>query len=123
MIRDIDKSYFDVTGISLNANSQMRAYNLLLDVQDSQKFLNIFRSFNIKELDNDYLVTYEMGYDEWWDNIAYNNYGTPVLWWVIPLINGFVNPFEIPEAGTNIQILKEEYLYLLLNEWKGLSEK
>lgn len=123
MLKILNKSYFETAGNLLNQNSQLHAFNLLKDTKENQKLLNIFRCMKIREISDEYCYNYEMGYDEWWDNIANNFYGTPILWWVIPLINEITNPFEMPEAGTNIKILKEDFLYILLNEWKGLSEK
>jgi hypothetical protein len=39
------------------------------------------------------------------------------------MVNNIANPFEFPEAGTNIKILKSSYIYSVLNEIKELGKK
>jgi hypothetical protein len=60
--------------------------------------------------------TFEVGYEEWWDNISFKYYGTPFLWWVIPAFNNIINPFEGLTPGTNLKILKSDYIYSLLRD-------
>jgi len=121
-MRKIEKSYFELTGKKLKNSSQLKAFNIYED-SDKNKFLNIFRAFKNRELDIRYFHTHELDYEDWWDYLAYQYYGTPYLWWVIPLVNNIENPFEMPEAGTNIKILKKEYTFTILNEIKGLATK
>jgi hypothetical protein len=81
--------------------------------------MNIFRSYSFNEdtqTNVSYFDTYEVGQEEYWDNIAYKYYGSPHLWWVIPAFNNIVNPFETLEPGTNLKILKESYIYILLRD-------
>lgn len=121
-IKQVEKSYFELTGKRLKNSSQLKGFNLIED-SDGTKFFNIFRAFNNRELDVRYFDIHELDYEDWWDFLSYKYYGTPYLWWVILLVNDIENPFEFPEAGTNIKILKKEYTFTILNEVKGLATK
>lgn len=122
MLKKLDKSYYEFTGKRLGNNSQLRAFNVLED-SDGTELLNIFRAYNIKNLNDNYYLIHELDYEDRWDNLSWKYYGTPFLWWVIPMVNDIENPFEIPEAGTNIKILKNNYIYSVLNEIKELGKK
>ena len=116
-------SYYEETGKKLNNASFIKLFNILKD-HDGTKFMNIFRSFNTNDdIVNDatFYNTYEVGNDEWWDNISYNVYGTPFLWWIITLMNEVVNPFEELNDGDFIKYLREEYLYALLRDMESIS--
>ena len=89
------------------------------------KFLNIFRSYRLNEdviSDVVFYDTYEVSNDEYWDDIAFSIYGIPQLWWVVALINNVVNPFEELEEGDTLKVLKETYMYTLINDLENLSE-
>jgi hypothetical protein len=44
-----------------------------------------------------------------WTVLSYNAYNTIDLWWLIVLVNGIRNPFELP-ANNKIKILKPQYV-------------
>ena len=69
-----------------------------------------------------YYLTHEVGDSDWLDSIANMYYQIPGLWWVIALMNGFNNPFEDLKPGTNLKILKQQYLYQLLSEITMVSD-
>lgn len=116
-------SYYEETGKKLNNASFMKLFNILRD-HDGTKFMNFFRSFNTNEKvvnDVTFYNNYEVGNDEWWDNISYNVYGTPFLWWIIAMMNNVVNPFEELNDGDFIKYLREEYLYALLRDMESVQ--
>lgn len=118
-IKKSDKTFRELTGRTINNNSFARMFNILIDHDRYTKFMNIFRCYAFEEdVENDvaFFDSYEVGYDEWWDNIAVKYYGSPYLWWVIPAFNSVVNPFESLDPGTNIKILKSSYIYILLRD-------
>lgn len=118
------KSFYELTGRRLNNTSLLKLFNVLRD-HDEEPFINIFRSYGLNEdttTDVVYYDTYEVGTNEWWDNISYQLYGTPNLWWVVALMNDVINPFEELEEGTNIKYLREEYLYGLFTDIEKLSD-
>jgi hypothetical protein len=45
-----------------------------------------------------------------WTMISFKAYQTIELWWLICLVNKIDNPLIYPETGTNIKILRPEYL-------------
>jgi hypothetical protein len=113
------KTFRELTGHRINEQSFGRMFNVLVDHDRYTRFMNIFRSYMFNsdtQEDVSYYDTYEVGQEEWWDNISVKFYGTPYLWWIIPTFNNIVNPFEGLEAGTNLKILKDSYIYILLRD-------
>jgi hypothetical protein len=120
----IDKTFYEETGNRLSNISYLRLFNMLKDA-DGTKYLNIWRSFVLNEDVTDDTVfyeTYDVGNEDWWDNIAYYYYEAPGLWWVIAMMNDVVNPFEELEIGSNIKILKDRYLYQLFKEMEAIKD-
>ena len=121
----VDDTFFQLTGNQISNTSYMRLYNILLDTDRETHFMNIFNSVTINEdAQTDILAfdTYEVSEGEFWDNISYQVYGTPFLWWVIALMNDVSNPFEELEAGTNIKVLKIQNLSILFSDMDRISE-
>ncbi len=120
----INKTFYEETGTRLSNVSYLKLFNLLKDT-DGTKYMNIWRSYELNSAVTDesvYYISYEVSDDDWWDNISYYYYETPFLWWIIALMNDVQNPFEELEAGTNIKILREEYLYQLIKEIENIQE-
>ena len=121
----VDDTFFQLTGNQVSNTSYMRLYNILLDTDRTTHFMNIFKSVTInEEAQTDILAydTYEVSEGEFWDNISYEVYGTPFLWWAVALMNDVSNPFEELEAGTNIKILKIQNLPILFSDMDRISE-
>jgi len=119
-----DKTFRELTGHQLKEQSFGRMFNILVDHDRYTKFMNIFRSYTFNELttiDVAFFDTYEVGNEEWWDNISVKYYKTPHLWWTIPAFNNILNPFEGLEPGTNLKILKASYIYSLLRDLDTIS--
>lgn len=120
----LNKTFYEEVGRRLRNTSQLKLFNILKD-SDGDKFMNIFRSFSLNEdilADAATFDTYEVSNDDWWENISYEYYGTPFLWWVIALVNEVVNPFEELEEGDNIRILREQYLYVLFTDIENIAD-
>ncbi len=120
-----EKTFFELTGVEKNTFSFLRLFNVLLDEDQETKFLNIFRSY----LANDdvfseiaFFETYEASNGEYWDNVSYNLYETPYLWWVIALLNNIVNPFEELEDGDQLSVLRADYVYTLTSDLEKIAE-
>lgn len=121
----IDESFFELTGVEKNTFSFLRLFNTLLDEDRETKFLNIFRSYVINEgisSNISFFETYEVSNGEYWDNVSYNLYETPYLWWVIALLNNISNPFEELEAGDQLNVLKDDYVYQLTSDLEKIAE-
>jgi hypothetical protein len=119
----IDKTFYVETGNRLSNISYLKLFNMLQDA-DGTKYLNIWRTFILnKDVTDDavFYESYEVGEDDWWDNISYYHYETPGFWWVIALMNDIQNPFEELEPGSNIKILRGEHLYQLIKEMEAIQ--
>jgi hypothetical protein len=120
-----DESYFELTGVEKSTFSFLRLFNTLLDEDRETKFLNIFRSYILNEdifSDISFFETYEVSNGEYWDNVSYNLYETPYLWWVIALLNNISNPFEELEAGDQLTVLIDDYVYQLTSDLEKIAE-
>ena len=120
-----DESFFELTGVEKNTFSFLRLFNILLDEDRETKFMNIFRSYIANEdifSDIAFFETYEVSNGEYWDNVSYNLYKTPYLWWVIALLNNTVNPFEELEDGVQLNVLRDEYVYTLTSDLEKIAE-
>jgi hypothetical protein len=140
-----DESFSEITGIEKNNFSFLRLFNILQDNDRETLFLNIFRSYLIN---NDVLTnvtffdTYEVAAGENWDNVSYNLYGTPYLWWIVALLNqenttiasnstginenngiGIINPFEDLNEGDILTVLKDDYVYQIIADLERISEE
>lgn len=120
-----EKSFFELTGVDKNTYSFIRLFNILLDDDQETKFMNIFRSYLYNEgigSDVSFFNSYEVSNGEFWDNISYNLYGTPFLWWVIALLNNVTNPFEELEDGQQLIVLRDDYIYNLTSDLEKIAE-
>lgn len=125
---NVTESFFELTGNTLRNTSMIRLFNILLDEEDREtQFVNLFKSFRINQdlmTDIMFFDTYEVEGEgqAWWDNISFDVYGTPFLWWMVALFNDIVNPFEELEPGSNLSILRSEYLYTIFKDMDVISE-
>lgn len=120
-VTNTNKTFLEVTKKRLSNTSFLRLFNIL---QDSEEFMNIFRSYTLNEDVTSETVFYEMyeiDHNDWLDNISYKYYNTPYLWWVIALMNNINNPFEDLQPGYTLKILKTEHLYQLLSEIRNIG--
>lgn len=122
--RKVNESFKSLTNIRLPSNSRLHMFNIMEEV-GAEKFLNIFRTYDVDDnvLENeDYFEIHLAEAEDWWENLSYQYYGTPKLWWIIPLMNEIVNPFEEIEEGDRIKILKKKYVYILMKDIQSISD-
>lgn len=120
-----EKSFSELTGTDKNKFSFLRLFNTLLDEDRETKFLNIFRSYIINNdslRDISFFESYEVSNGEYWDNVSYNLYRTPYLWWVIALLNNISNPFEELSDGDILDVLRDDYVYQLTSDLEKIAE-
>jgi len=123
-VRKLTETFYELTGVIINNSSQLKLFNILQDIKDDEKFMNIFRSYKLNKTVTTSIVYYELyevDNEDWWDNISYKFYGTPNLWWIVALMNDVVNPFEELIVGDTIKILKESYLYNLYRDIERIA--
>jgi hypothetical protein len=119
------ESFAEITGTEKNKFSFLRLFNTLLDEDRETKFLNIFRSYIINESslrDISFYDSYEVSNGEYWDNVSFNLYGTPYLWWVIALLNNIANPFEELKDGDDLKVLRDDYVFQLTSDLEKIAE-
>lgn len=120
--RVTDKDYKELRGRRLNNFSQLQKFNIL--EENNEYFFNVFRSFEIRDQvknNIDYVTLYYPESNDWWENIAYENYNNQFLWWIVAMTNDVVNPFEELEEGVQIKIIDGRWLYSIVKEVKSLS--
>ncbi len=106
-IQKATQNFYQLTGHYLSNSTEVNLFPIMVDFSSNEYFLNIFRVYTINEaVQNSVLfyVTHEVDSTDWLDTISMKYYGIPNLWWVIALVNGFNNPFEDLEPGTNLKI-------------------
>lgn len=121
-VKKSSRRFRNISGNILSVGSRLNLFNILYETRNNVYFLNIFRNFDINDRikeNNVYFDIYYAEEEDWWDNISYKYYDTEKLWWLVCEMNNIVNPFEELEAGQQIKILKEGYLY---NVFKNLTE-
>jgi hypothetical protein len=80
-------------------------------------FYNLLRSINLFPANNSDLETpYDVSYGDTWGLISYKFYNTMDLWWLVCAYNGIQNPVKMPTGGTQIKILKTNFVGVVLSE-------
>jgi hypothetical protein len=51
-----------------------------------------------------------------WSMISFNEYETMDLWWLVCLINKINDPLSFPQPGTQLKIVRKEFLKFILDE-------
>jgi len=127
-IEKLNKKFYDETGIRIGSTSQINLYPLMYDRIKNEKFLNLFRFFEInrEDIDRNSILfdsePYECEYVDWFDNISNNFYNTPNLWWVVCLSNSIKNPFEEINNGDQLFIMNNRHLYTLFKQLEKTSD-
>ena len=125
-VRNVEETFYELTGIQLSNVSQLKLFNILQDIQTDERFMNIFRSYRLNEDITTSVIfydLYEVQNNDWWDNISFEFYDTPHLWWVIALMNDVTNPFEELTPGDTIKILRETYLYNIFKDMEDIASR
>jgi len=94
-------------------------YENFLNIYDDNgyKFYNLLKSINIFPANNSEVEeSYNVQYHDTWHNISYKYYNTMDLWWLVCEYNQIKNPVVMPEAGTQIKILKASYVFPIISE-------
>jgi hypothetical protein len=117
-------TFNQLTDHFLSNSSEINLFPIMYDQAKNEYFLNIFRCYVLNDaVQNNILfyLTHEVSDSDWLDTIATTYYGTPNLWWLVAMINNMMNPFEGLEPGTNLKILKSDYVYQILREMEMIA--
>jgi len=118
------KNFYQLTNHFLSNSSELNLFPIIFDQATNEYFLNIFRCYVLnKDVQSNILfyLTHEVSDSDWFDTISNRYYGTPSLWWIIAMINSMINPFEDLTPGTNLKILRPEYIYQVLREMESIA--
>lgn len=124
LIKLKNSSFSNETGRSLSNKSYIQMFNILKDISNNNKMLNIWKSYKILHSEEMlcYFELYVVKDNDWFDNISYEKYETPDYWWIVAMFNNVENPFETLEPGQKLYILKKEYIQTVINDMKAIRE-
>ena len=126
-VEKTNTTYNNELGMNLFSYSQLKLYPVLYDKDKNEKFLNIFRSYDMNDETklNDKIFKsvdlYECNDSDWFENISYRNYKRADLWWIVCRVNNIQNPFEDINPGQNLYIMNPSLLYQLYKEMDAIS--
>ena len=88
------------------------------------KFYNLLRGINIFPADNTQVEdAYTIEYNDTWQLISHKYYNTMDLWWLVCVYNQIQNPIKMPDVGTQIKLLKSNYVSTILTELNSQLSK
>ncbi len=91
-------------------------FNIYTDGNDF-KFYNLLRSINLFPANNSEVEdVYNTTFNDTWHLISYKYYNTMDLWWLVCAYNEIQNPVKMPEPGTQIKLLKSNYVSNIISE-------
>lgn len=83
---------------------------------DDYYIYNIINTLKLDDkLDADFYYTYRVRRPMPWTIVSYENYDTIELWWLICILNKIQNPVQFAESGTDLKILKSEYVRVIVD--------
>jgi hypothetical protein len=121
-IKKTTQTYSDLTGDILAKSSLLNMFNVMID--NGEYFLNIFKTFTVDpNILNDQTNTETVNVIEpWWENISNTYYNDVDLWWVSPLMNDVMNPYEELDGGDTITMLKKVYVPYIHRDMKRIFD-
>jgi hypothetical protein len=100
---------------TLSPQQYENIFNVYEDA-DLGYFYNILRTVNFPaDMNPDAYDFYIVQPQDSWPMISWRTYNTIFLWWSICALNNIQNPLKMPEAGTQIKVLKPLWLRNILN--------
>ena len=114
----------DSVGRKTSTTSMLKAYPVIYDTSDGVRFLNVYRGLDVSaQLSSSFIYTdYMVQEDDWFDLISYKAYENVNLWWVVPITNEKVNPFEDIETGEIVKVLNGRYMYVIYDDLFSIGE-
>jgi hypothetical protein len=92
----------------------------LYQTKDNHYFYNILSTVSFPDnLDDNLFYNVVVNEKTPWPVISYGAYGTIELWWLLAIINGVKNPFEIPSNNT-LKVLKAQYVRPVITQLNQL---
>ena len=102
--------------VTITSENYENIFNIFTDENDFY-YYNLLKKVDFPD-DLDPLVYdwYQCKGGETYPNIAFNYYGSVVLWWIIVAANHIDDPLSQPEAGTLLKIIRTPYVKTILTK-------
>lgn len=113
---DLGQNQNDIPDLEpLNPSRYENIFKLYKDT-NSIYFYNILNNIVVPEsIDKQFYYTIKVNRRVPWTTISYEQYGTIDLWWFICLVNKINNPIKFVDPGTELKVIKRNYLATILN--------
>lgn len=124
-IKKATKKYRDITKQRLSTASRLNIYNIFRITETNQNFLNHFRYFEIVDSiknNNAYWDIYVTEENDWWDNISFKFYETSYYWYLLCELNDIINPYEEIQAGQQVKVLRQAFMYEIFKDMSDIAE-
>lgn len=113
---DLGKSQNDVSGLPLLDYARYENIFKIYKNENNMYFYNILNDISVPDnIDKQYFFTIKINRRVPWTTISYEQYATIDLWWFICLVNKIKNPVFFVEPGTELKIIRRNYLATILN--------
>lgn len=84
---------------------------------DGTYFYNLLRGINIfPAKDSSVEESYVTEFNDTWYLISHKYYKTMDLWWLVCEYNQIKDPTKLPDVGTNLKLLRPEYVWPVINQ-------
>jgi len=89
----------------------------LYQTDNKQYYYNILNTIQLPEdINPSVFYTIKVSQSMPWTMISFNEYETMDLWWLICIANKIDNPLSFPDAGSNLKIIRKEFLRYIFDE-------
>lgn len=91
-------------------------FNVYTD-ENNFRFYNLLKSINLFPSNNSEAEEiYHTTFNDTWALISYKYYNTMDLWWLVCAYNQIKNPVIMPQPGTELKLLKGNYVSSIISE-------
>jgi hypothetical protein len=107
----------DISALPKLATGRYENLFKLYQTDNQQYFYNILNTVQMPDDVNPSLYyTIKVSQRMPWSMISFNEYETMDLWWLICIINKVNNPISFPDVGSELKIIRKEFLRYIFDE-------
>ena len=113
---DFGKQQNDISDlIPLDSTRYENIFKLYKDANSIYFYIILNNILVPDEIDQQFFYIININRKIPWTTISYEQYGTIDLWWFICLVNKINNPIKFVEPGTELKVIRKNYLATILN--------
>ena len=113
---DLGKSQNDISDLPPLDFARYENIFKIYKNENSMYFYNVLNDINVPDnIDKQFYYIIKINRRIPWTTISYEQYGTIDLWWFICLVNKIQNPVFFVEPGTELKVIRRNYLATILN--------